>query len=350
MAMKKVEMPEIQINQVDEKFKVSLKSRLLVAALLIAVVVPCAILGGWPFFIVFSLMAFVAIWEVSASTGKKYGWWVYVITYIVTAAYIYWPMAKECMGLTGAPTVTLSEFFTSEYFNTIQISTLGVAVSIFSYFAVAIFDKNFGWDDVAHFATFTLLVGLGVQSIFFLRYSPFFFFTDHGICTSTCTDPSVAGTPLFKYLISFLFTLFVIFGACINDTYAYFGGIFFGKHKLNERVSPKKTWEGFAIGLILTAITLSAIGLILAACNYPILPFLNLKNWYWIVALSIIIPLVGDLGDLSLSLIKRHYGIKDYGNILRGHGGILDRADSIIFDAIIVAVIVSCIVGFKLYI
>lgn len=349
--MKKVEIPEIQINQVDDKFKVSLRSRLLGAAGLFLFVVPAAVLGGWFFFISISVLGLIAIWEICASTGKKYGWWVYVATYIITACYIYWPMFKECFGLdNGGVGVTLSEFFTSEYFNHIEISTLGVGVSLFAYFAIAIFDKNFSWSDVAHFGVFTIIVGLGVQAIFFLRYSPFSFFTNTRICTDTCLAPDYVDGPLFKYLTSFTFTLFVIGGACLNDTYAYFGGIFFGKHKLNERVSPKKTWEGFGIGVVLTTITLSAVGLILAAVGYPILPFLNLKNWYWIVLLSIVIPLVGDLGDLSLSLIKRHYGIKDYGNILRGHGGVLDRADSIIFCAIISAIIAACIAGFHLYI
>ena len=349
--MKKVDISEIQINQVDDKFKASLKSRIIVALILIAIMLPCAILGNWPYFIAISVAGMISIWEVCASTGKKYGWWVIAATYIITACYIYWPMFKEIFGLeVGGSVISISEFFESEYFNTIEISTLGVAGSIFVYFAIAIFDKNFSWSDVAHFSTFTLLIGLGIQSLFYLRYSPFSYFTNSEICSDTCMNPDIVSTPLFKYLISFLFTMYGLVGACLNDTFAYFGGVFFGKHKLNERISPKKTWEGFIIGIVLTAITMSAIGLILAATGYPILPFLNLKNWYWIVILSILIPLIGDLGDLSLSLIKRQCGIKDYGNILKGHGGILDRGDSIFFVAIICAIIVRCIVGFHLYI
>jgi phosphatidate cytidylyltransferase len=78
----------------------------------------------------------------------------------------------------------------------------------------------------------------------------------------------------------------------------------------------------------------------MAATGYPLLPTLTLDKWYWILLLSMAIPLLGDLGDLSLSLIKRHWKIKDFGSILPGHGGILDRVDSDMFVCVGLAIIV----------
>ncbi|MFT4680955.1 MAG: phosphatidate cytidylyltransferase [Flavobacteriales bacterium] len=115
----------------------------------------------------------------------------------------------------------------------------------------------------------------------------------------------------------FLLAFFMLIWA--SDTGAYFAGINFGKHKLFERVSPKKTWEGAAGGVILS--------LIIGACfayGYPVM-----EMWKWMV-LSIIASIAGIYGDLVESLLKRNVGVKDSGSILPGHGGVLDRFDSIL--------------------
>lgn len=103
----------------------------------------------------------------------------------------------------------------------------------------------------------------------------------------------------------------------INDTGAYCTGVLFGKHRLFERISPKKSWEGSFGGCIL-----SIIAAIVIAQYYTIL---SLYEW---IGLSITIVIFGTWGDLVESLIKRTIGIKDSGNILPGHGGLLDRFDS----------------------
>lgn len=103
----------------------------------------------------------------------------------------------------------------------------------------------------------------------------------------------------------------------LNDTGAYCIGTLFGKHRLFERISPKKSWEGSLGGGILTILVS-----ILFAFYFP---FMNLPEW---IGLAIIIVVFGTWGDLTESLIKRKLGIKDSGNILPGHGGLLDRFDS----------------------
>jgi phosphatidate cytidylyltransferase len=108
----------------------------------------------------------------------------------------------------------------------------------------------------------------------------------------------------------------------VNDTFAYLVGKNFGKQKLFEKISPKKTVEGFLGGLFFSCIT-----------SYFIATFtqsLTFTNW---LILSIIISVFGTLGDLIESKFKRQANVKDSGNIMPGHGGLLDRLDSIIFAA-----------------
>lgn len=108
----------------------------------------------------------------------------------------------------------------------------------------------------------------------------------------------------------------------VNDTGAYLVGCTIGKHRLFERISPKKSWEGFWGGLILAAATA------FAASHF----FDILNTWQWI-GLALTCSIFGTWGDLCESLIKRSLGVKDSGNILPGHGGWLDRFDSVLLAA-----------------
>lgn len=105
-----------------------------------------------------------------------------------------------------------------------------------------------------------------------------------------------------------------------NDTFAFLSGLAFGKHKLFERISPKKTWEGFIGGLIVALIT----GFFL----YRLLDNIELIQW---LILTLLIVISSVCGDFIESLFKRTAGIKDSGKIMPGHGGILDRIDSLLF-------------------
>ena len=103
----------------------------------------------------------------------------------------------------------------------------------------------------------------------------------------------------------------------LSDTGAYCVGSLIGKHRLFERISPKKSWEGSIGGGIFSIA--SSLGF---AHFFPFMP-----GWQW-VGLAIVVVIFGTLGDLTESLMKRQLGIKDSGNILPGHGGMLDRFDS----------------------
>ena len=116
----------------------------------------------------------------------------------------------------------------------------------------------------------------------------------------------------------FLFYLFLVWG---NDVFAYLFGITLGKHKLCERLSPKKSWEGFGGGILGSV----AVGAIAAAV-------LDESYIFWI-GLAIVVALSSVVGDLIESMFKRDAGVKDSGNILPGHGGMLDRFDALIVSA-----------------
>ena len=106
-----------------------------------------------------------------------------------------------------------------------------------------------------------------------------------------------------------------IFAWC-NDTFAYLTGMKFGKHKLFERISPKKTWEGWIGGFVFTIIAAIIVAY-----------FSDALHTIDFIAIAVITSVFGTFGDLVESMFKRQFGVKDSGNILPGHGGILDRFD-----------------------
>jgi phosphatidate cytidylyltransferase len=118
--------------------------------------------------------------------------------------------------------------------------------------------------------------------------------------------------------------LLIFMGAWITDIFAYFTGVFFGKHKLIEDVSPKKTIEGSIGGIFFCALSFIVFGLIVGGF------FDRDANLVFLAVSGVIVSVISQVGDLIMSVIKRHYGIKDYGKIFPGHGGMLDRFDSVL--------------------
>lgn len=122
------------------------------------------------------------------------------------------------------------------------------------------------------------------------------------------------------------FLVWLIFiGSWLSDTSAYYSGRLFGKHKLCPKVSPKKTIEGSLGGLVGATLFCGIFGIIVSRYT-TVMPILH----YFLI--GAVCGIVGQFGDLVASSIKRYVGIKDYSNLIPGHGGILDRFDSIIFS------------------
>ena len=118
-----------------------------------------------------------------------------------------------------------------------------------------------------------------------------------------------------------LLLLFIL--VWVNDTFAYLTGRFLGRHKLWERISPKKTWEGFWGGMVMTMV-------VAALCAIFFGRWFGGLGVLTVTVLGAVVSGAGTLGDLVESLLKRTVGVKDSGHLIPGHGGILDRIDSIL--------------------
>ena len=120
---------------------------------------------------------------------------------------------------------------------------------------------------------------------------------------------------------AYIFIPFLV--AFLSDTGGYFAGVCFGRHKLAPVISPKKTVEGFIGGVVASIIGMVIFRLITG----------DLVSWEFAIFMGLIGSLGGVFGDLSMSAIKRQTGIKDFGRLIPGHGGILDRFDSVLVTA-----------------
>ena len=137
-----------------------------------------------------------------------------------------------------------------------------------------------------------------------------------------------------KFDFGVYYMVLVLLIAWISDAGAYFIGSAFGKHKMAPKISPKKSWEGFFGGLVTAIISVIVVGF-----GYPwIDELINgtasfTVNMPFLILLAIIGTILGVIGDFSASLLKRQCMVKDFGSILPGHGGIMDRFDSVLFVA-----------------
>ena len=159
-----------------------------------------------------------------------------------------------------------------------------------------------------------MLTGIGVTVLGVLYIA---FLGGFLVSTRVGIDDTLA-QHLSTKLLAFFFL--VAFGA---DAGAYFAGKYLGKHKLIPKVSPNKTWEGAVGGLVLS----SALAALATFCFFPELPYKAS------IPLAIAIMVIGVLGDLAESAMKRGAGVKDAASFLPGHGGLLDRLDSLLFGA-----------------
>lgn len=175
-----------------------------------------------------------------------------------------------------------------------------IIILLVSLFLCSILFEDISFDDIASTFAMALLIGFALASV----------------------------KQMYQYRGHHLNFLYVALATYACDSGAYFVGIKFGKHKLIERVSPKKTVEG-AIGGFIFGFLISFLYVYIFK-EYMI----NELSIEFYLITSLILPLVAQVGDLSFSLVKRNYRAKDFGSLIPGHGGILDRIDSLIFTLI----------------
>lgn len=243
-----------------------MKQRIITGSLIAIFVLTTFIVGGLIRQIVISAFILVGVYETYAIKEKEWPKWLFIL------------LIGFVLGLSQVADQFL------------LISLLGLIM--FFYF-ISILNPWFSPTDLGYIITMILVFTGTLKSIFLV-------FDQFGV-----------NMMIFLLLCTYL-----------TDTGAYFCGFYFGKTKLNERISPKKTVEG-SIG-----------GWLFGAVGGFVFAYFMIKGFnVWILVLmSVVFPIIGQIGDLAFSDIKRHFNIKDFGSVFPAHGGVLDRIDSLVFN------------------
>ena len=326
----------IEANTLSSGAKKSMSTRIISAIVGLAILVPSLILGDWIYFALITFALCIAAWEILGCCKRRTAV-IYIVYLIFIGLIAYWPIFKQL--LTSGTDIVVSGTKIDSYYQIITLPILVVVIGFFFLFLLTVIYKDFSVLDACFLISMGILIGFGFQCLFYLRYRPISAFNISTTAAWTFTYDNTVKTSLLL--------IYVIFSTFMTDTGAYFVGVFFGKNKMNERISPKKTWEGFVGGIIVSFILSSGLGIILSVTGNPIYPGFEMNSmWYLIFPLSFFIPFFATLGDFVFSSIKRYWGIKDYGKLIPGHGGVLDRLDSIFFSVIVASIFIfmmSCL-------
>lgn len=288
-----------------------MKQRIITGVVMALVLIPILLLGSWFMVACAGLLAYIGTYELIKMHCEK-GKLSNIDQYII-------PLASTFI-------VTLGGFVMLTDYVNLSHMFLALLSILFIVMIFSLITKNHKTSDFMIFYSFILYGGLGV----FLAVSSRFISVINGVVVD------YVGLVLLGYLAISTMT---------TDIGAYMFGSLFGKHKLCPTISPKKTIEG-AIGGSITGTILGTLFLVIFEniLNFNLLGINNnLLNILAITLLSLIITIVGQIGDLIASKLKREYGIKDYGFIFPGHGGVMDRFDSLIVTGTFFFIVLSFI-------
>ena len=315
------------VEEAQRNKRNSIMTRVITAIVLIVFALPVVLLGDWFIFVFICVALMGAIWEIIKCGRIRYSPFMYVVTFLSAIFLMIMPLLRGLMSVHGA-------FRISSFFIDINFSPLIVFIVILFLFLTVIIDKNFTVREACFIFTMIFIIVFGLQSALYIRYIP------SKVLHDTTADTLDYFNTEDNFYSAFLL-LWVCMSGVLSDTGGYIFGMLFGKTKMNERISPKKTWEGFFGGIVFSFSLCTMVGLMIPAFTggkVSLLPgILDLEHWYNILILALILPPTSVIGDFVFSSIKRFNGIKDYGNIFPGHGGILDRIDSLIFSCMAAA-------------
>ena len=254
-----------------------MKTRVLSAIVVVAVFLPFLFVGELPFAIFMSVLSVAGLYELLKvrESKKKFPIVLKIFAYMLTIAF--------CMY-----DITSIDF---QYSFDYRV----MAFLIFLFLSPMVFindTKKYNLNDALFLMGSVLFIGLSFNLIIITR----------------------------NYDIIYIIYLLLI--TTITDTFALFSGKLVGKHKLCPKISPKKTIEGLVGGVFMGTFVASAFYITVIHSNVSLV---------FIIVISLLLCLVGQLGDLVFSSIKRYYDVKDFSELIPGHGGILDRFDSLIF-------------------
>lgn len=309
-----------------------MKKRIITGACILLVLVPAVAYGKWPFLLVGMFLSIVASYEMmnmfytKSPTLKKFRYIVPVFSGLLVLV-IYFAATRGLNTISSLAIVTPNDLIRNMLYHFWVITIFVAAIVI--CLGIIIFTKNSTAHDMMACVMTLSYCGLIMGYVISIEYI-------EPISSSVHLDLMIRGGRSFGYLFTIVAT---------TDTVAYLFGSKYGKHKLAPEISPKKSVEGAVAGLIAGGI----VG-VAAIFLYQIIDFSDTASFGTKVViivvtlvLSLIISFCVQVGDLVASKFKRSYNIKDYGNIFPGHGGVLDRFDSLIFSGAVFYVIVQFI-------
>ena len=278
-----------------------MRTRVITAIFIILVTVPLCLFShtvAWPVFV--AAMRVMAVFEMLGCVGTRRKLTIAIPALLMAAVF---PFAVR---YGGAPDDVLLIFMIAMFVYLIYL----FAISVFSHGKLVLEDV------FASYATvFYIMASFGALVLLRDR--------DFGL-----------------YLV-----ILTLYGPWISDVFAYFCGRLFGRHKLIPDVSPKKTVEGAVGGVIFCALAAVLYGFILKTFIGEI----TSVSYTALALIGAVIAVISQIGDLIMSHIKRKYGIKDYGFILPGHGGILDRFDSVLGVVPLIVILCEIFKGIQMF-
>lgn len=258
-----------------------MKKRIISAVVMILLFIPVLLHGGIWYVALGSILGLLSLWEIMR-LKKNIPMYMQFLSYMI------------CLLL------MLYKYDSNSYFDIVNFPIIASLLLIYSFSVIINGNlKKYNYKDSLWLFSVVLIVGVMFNAFVKIRY------------------------------IGLYEVIYCLLIATITDTFALFGGKLFGKKKLCEDISPNKTIEGSITGTI--------CGTLVGVIFYTSL--INNRSIWIVILLTLMLSFFGQFGDLFFSSIKREHGVKDFSNIIPGHGGILDRLDSLLF----------IILGFLLY-
>jgi len=315
------------MNNLQPEFQKKFSNRVLVALVLVVLAIPSIVIGDW-LIVLFALVGLLfATHEIlTVRVDQVYPLPIRIFVYLMMVGMIFYTFLRNNIINVG---IDFTQWSFAIGLNELELPTIILTMLVATLFFSSITDVRFKVQDATYLITMSILLSLSFQAFLFLRFYPEFIFN----------EPR-------SLIANSLLLLYAAMGTFFTDIGAYLIGTFFGQHKMNVRVSKNKTWEGFFGGVAVSFLGSFTFGIVLAMIGTPLLPFLTFDQWYWILLISLVMPLIATLGDFTFSIIKREYGIKNFSNLLGEHGGILDRVDSFSMVVLVVALIISLLSDF----
>ncbi len=312
--MEHSEQAEVTLDEINRKTGRNMPQAIATAAVLIALIIACLLISIDAFVVLVVVFMLLALWELRVDFATA-GLHIPVImlwlcsTATLLASY-YSPLHVVSMSLCAMASIMLVAMAATAKLTFGNRLSMAVADKLSHTEAAARLESSFNHDEGERHHSRLSHVAV---SVFTVLYIP---------VLASCII-----IPLTFHNHPVAHAIMLVFLPALSDTGGLFAGAWLGKHKLSPRISPKKSWEGLAGSVLFAMVGAFAV----MFCTYT--PEVWAARWWVPVVMGVLVGVVGTFGDLCASMIKRDLGIKDMGHLLKGHGGVLDRVDSILLTA-----------------